>query len=84
MLLGESDVAVRVYEAILISTWLGHHTKLPVMQAPLFGEEKRKVGLISYGIRVGSIKYGMVCSMSNLEYMIKIVSQFLANKVKCI
>ncbi|PNX79295.1 GDSL esterase/lipase, partial [Trifolium pratense] len=55
-------------DAKTVTTPLGYHTKLSVMQCPQSEEEKRRMEGIPYASCVGSILHDMVCSRSNLAY----------------
>jgi len=63
----------------IMSTPLGHHTKLSIKQCPQSEDEKQVMASTPYASGVGGIMYGMVCSRPDLAYAVSIVSRFMAN-----
>jgi len=63
----------------IVSTPLGHHTKLSIKQCPQSEDEKQVMVSTPYDSGVGSIMYGIVCSRPDIAYAVSIVSQFMAN-----
>ena len=60
-----------------VSTPLGHHTKLFVIQALETAEERPKMNQTPYASGVGSIMYGMVCSRPDLAHVVSMISRFM-------
>src|SRR4030067_3506569 len=69
----------RMSNSKVVSTPLGHHTKLSIKQCPQSEDEKKVMESTPYASGVGSIMYGMVCSRPDLAYAVSIVSRFMAN-----
>ena len=63
----------------IVSTSLGHHTKLSIKQCPQSEDEKQVMVSTPYASGVGSIMFGMVCSRPDLAYVVSIVSRFMEN-----
>ncbi|WJX16947.1 hypothetical protein P8452_06919 [Trifolium repens] len=63
----------------VVNTPLGHHSKLSIKQCPQSEDERKKMESTPYASGVGSIMYGMVCSIPDLSYAISVVSRFVAN-----
>ena len=67
-----------MHQSKFVSTPLRHHTKLSITQASNIEEERKKMDIVPYDSRVGSIMCGMVCR-PNLAHAIHIVRRFRAN-----
>lgn len=69
----------RMHQSKPVSTPLGHHTKLFVIQALETIEERSKMNQTPYVSGVGSIMYGMVCSRPDLAHAISIIRRFMGD-----
>ena len=69
----------RMHQSKPVSTPLGHHTKLSVIQAPETAEERSKMNQTPYASGVESIMYGMVCSRPDLAHAVSIISRFMGD-----
>lgn len=58
---------------------MGHHTKLSLKQCSEIEEDNKIRESIPYASKVESIMYGIVCSISDLKYIIGIISWFMEN-----
>ena len=62
-----------------VSTPLGHHTKLSIIQALETAEERSKMNQTPYTSGVGSIMYGMVCNRPDLAHAVSIIRRFMGD-----
>lgn len=69
----------RMHESKLVSTPLGHLSKLSLQQSPNTDEERARMTTIPYASGVGSIMYGMVCSRPDLAHAVSVISRFMAD-----
>ena len=66
----------RMHQSKPVSTPLGHHTKLSIIQAPETTEERSKMNQTPYASGVGSIMYGMVGNRPYLAHAVIMISIF--------
>ena len=62
----------------IVSTPLGQHFRLSITQAPETHKEKRFMERIPYASMVGSVMYTMVCSQSDLAYVVSMISRYMS------
>lgn len=68
-----------MHQSKAMSTPLGQQFKLSKTQSPNTDSEKVQMDKVPYANDVGSIMYEMVCSRSDLAYVVSLVSRFMAN-----
>ena len=61
-----------------VSTPLGKHFRLSITQAPETHEKKMFMERIPYASMVGSVMYTMVCSQSDLAYVVSMISRYMS------
>ena len=62
-----------------INTPLAQHFKMIAENSPKIEEEVKYMEEMSYASVVDSIMYAMVCSKSDLAYVVSMISRFMSN-----
>jgi hypothetical protein len=65
-----------------ITSHLASHFKLSHDDCPKDDKKKKEMKNVSYGSAVGSLMYAMVCTRSNIDHAVGVVSHFLSNPSK--
>jgi hypothetical protein len=68
--------------AKLVSTPLGSHFRLTKDQSPKTGKEKVYMNKVPYTSVTGSLMYAMVCTRSDIEHVVGVVSRYMSNSGK--
>ncbi|CAM8887156.1 unnamed protein product [Rhodiola kirilowii] len=58
---------------------LGGHLKLTKHDCPVTDEDKLKMSKVPYDVDVGSIMYGMLCTIPDLTFGVSVLSRFMSN-----
>ena len=65
-----------------VTTLLAGHFKLSSKKCPQSPEEEEEMSLVPYASVMGLLMYVMVCTRSDLAYIVSIINRFMSNSEK--